>query len=179
MPSPPGSRSSAIPSDGVRDIPDVSLFAANGVWGHYYVFCCSDTANGGASCTGAPSGWAGAGGTSFSSPIMAGIQALVNQKTAAAKAIPNPVYYQLAASEYGASGSTTCNSTNGNGVASSCIFYDVTQGDMDVNCTGSHNCYRPSGTNGVLSTSSSFVLAGVWHNHRLGLRHRHRHGQCY
>ncbi len=27
------------PSDGVRDIPDVSLFAANGVWGHYYVVC--------------------------------------------------------------------------------------------------------------------------------------------
>ena len=25
------------PSDGVRDIPDVSLFAANGVWGHFYV----------------------------------------------------------------------------------------------------------------------------------------------
>ena len=30
------------PSDGVRDIPDVSLFAANGVWGHYYVVCYSD-----------------------------------------------------------------------------------------------------------------------------------------
>ena len=26
---------------------------------------------------------------------------------------------------------------------------------MDVNCTGSHNCYRPSGANGVLSTSDS------------------------
>ncbi len=26
-----------IPSDGVRDIPDVSLFASNGFWGHYYV----------------------------------------------------------------------------------------------------------------------------------------------
>ena len=23
---------------------------------------------------------------------------------------------------------------------------------MDVNCTGTHNCYLPSGTNGVLST---------------------------
>ena len=27
---------------GVRDLPDVSLFAANGLWGHYYVFCYSD-----------------------------------------------------------------------------------------------------------------------------------------
>jgi len=35
------------------------------------------------------------------------------------------------------------------------VFYDVTAGDMDVNCTGSHNCYRPSGENGVLSTSDS------------------------
>jgi len=26
---------------------------------------------------------------------------------------------------------------------------------MDVNCTGTHSCYRPSGTNGVLSTSTS------------------------
>ena len=26
---------------------------------------------------------------------------------------------------------------------------------MDVNCTGTHNCYRPSGTNGVLSTSNT------------------------
>ncbi len=143
------------PSDGVRDIPDVSLFAANGVWGHYYIFCDSDTANGGTPCTGAPSGWSGAGGTSFASPIMAGIQALVNQKTGARQGNPNPVYYQLAASEYGSSGSPSCNSTLGKGVASTGAFYDVTQGDMDVNCTGSHNCYVPSGRNGVLSTSNS------------------------
>ncbi len=30
------------PNDGVRDIPDVSLFAADGIWGHYYVTCYSD-----------------------------------------------------------------------------------------------------------------------------------------
>jgi subtilase family serine protease len=146
------------PSDGVRDLPDVSLFAANGVWGHYYVFCDSDKADGGAACHGAPSGWAGAGGTSFASPIWAGFQALVNQKTSARQGNPNPVLYSLAATEYGAAGSATCNSSNGNGVGSSCIFYNVTQGDMDVNCTGSTNCYRPSGTNGVLSTSSSSYL---------------------
>jgi len=143
------------PSDGVRDIPDVSLFAANGVWGHYYVFCWSDTRNGGAPCTGAPSSWSGAGGTSFSSPIMAGIQALVNQRTGMRQGNPNPVYYSIAAGEYGATGSTSCNSTNKSGAAGSCTFYDVTMGDMDVNCTGSHNCYLPSGRNGVLSTSGS------------------------
>jgi hypothetical protein len=39
-------------------------------------------------------------------------------------------------------------------VASACIFYDVTLGDIDANCTGSNNCYTPSGANGVLSTSN-------------------------
>jgi subtilase family serine protease len=144
-----------VPSDGVRDIPDVSLFAANGVWGHYYVYCWSNTAAGGTKCTGAPSGWSGAGGTSFASPIMAGIQALVNQKTAKRQGNPNSTYYKLAAAEYGTSGSTTCNSTKGNGVASTCVFYDVTQGDMDVNCSGTYGCYKPSGTYGVLSTSTT------------------------
>jgi subtilase family serine protease len=143
------------PSDGVRDLPDISLFAANGVWGHYYVYCDSDTRDDGAACTGAPSGWSGAGGTSFSSPILAGIQALVNQKQGAKQGLPTIVYYKLASTEYGSGGSSNCNSTLGNGVSSSCIFYDVTLGDMDVNCTGTTDCYRPSGTNGVLSTSSS------------------------
>ena len=143
-----------IVADGVRDIPDVSLFAANGVWGHYFPFCDSDPADGG-TCSGAPSGWLGAGGTSFSSPIMAGIQALINQKTGSSQGNPNPTLYSLAATEYGATGNAACNSTLGNGVASTCIFYDVTQGDFDVNCTGTHNCYDPSGTNGVTSTSNT------------------------
>ena len=145
------------PADGVRDIPDVSLFAANGVWGHYYVYCYTNTKEGGAACTGAPSGWAGAGGTSFASPIMAGIQALVDQHNSFTTGAGNPdsVYYSIANTEYGSSGSSTCNSSNGNTVGSSCIFYDITQGDMDVNCTGTHSCYKPSGTYGVLSTSTS------------------------
>ena len=143
------------PSDGVRDIPDVSLFAADGVWNHYYVACYSDTKNGGASCSGTPSTWAGFGGTSFASPIMAAIQSLINQKTGSRQGNPNPTYYALADAEYGKSGSTSCNSTLGNGVASSCIFYNVTEGDMDMPCTGTHNCYTPSGKYGVLSTSDS------------------------
>ncbi len=144
-----------VPADGVRDIPDVSLFAANGLWGHYFVYCDSDTSDGGTPCTGAPSGWSGAGGTSFSAPILAAIQALVNQKTGSAQGNPNVRYYQLAKTEYGSTGSASCNSTKGNLIGSSCIFRDVTQGDMDVNCTGTHSCYKPSGTNGVLSTSTT------------------------
>src|SRR5690349_14687427 len=142
------------PSDGVRDTPDVSLFAADGLWSHFYVFCWSDTKNGGAACGSDPSTWSGAGGTSFASPIMAGIQALINQKAGGPQGNPAPVYYQLAAAEYGSSGSSACNSDNGNAVGASCIFYDVTMGDMDVDCTGP-NCFLSDGSVGVLSTSNS------------------------
>lgn len=146
-----------VPANNVRNIPDVSLFAANGIWGHYFVYCFSDPlpGRGGAPCTGAPSHWSGAGGTSFSSPIMAGIQALVNQKTGKRQGNPSPVYYAIARAEYGSAGSTSCDSSKGNAVGSKCVFYDVTLGDMDTNCKGTHNCYRPSGTNGALSTSDT------------------------
>jgi subtilase family serine protease len=148
------------PNDGVRDVPDISLFSADGVWGHYYVYCDSDTADGGAPCTGAPSGWSGAGGTSFATPIMAGIQALVNQEVGSPQGNPNPVYYNLAAIEYGQSGNSSCNSSLGNGGSNSCIFHDVTQGDIDVDCEGSYNCYIPSGRGGALSTSNeSYQIA--------------------
>jgi subtilase family serine protease len=135
-----------IPNDGVRDLPDVSLFAANGLWGHYYAFCFSDIENGGTPCEGPPVYWSGAGGTSFSSPIMAGIQALVNQKMGGAQGNPNPVYYKLAASS----------------VASS-VFHSITAGDISVNCSGDINCFGTGFVgrgrtgfdgNGALSTSS-------------------------
>jgi len=140
------------PNDGVRDLPDLSLFASNGIWGHYLVFCWSDVSEGGAACTGDPINWAGGGGTSFSSPIMAGMQALVNQNTGQRWGNPNNVYYQLANAEYGASGNSACNSSANGGPASSCVFYDVTVGDMNSPCTN-NNCYLPSGTNGVMSAA--------------------------
>ena len=144
------------PNDAVRDLPDVSLFAANGVFGHYYIFCYSQPAagTGGAPCVGDPANWSGAGGTSFAAPIVAGVQALVNQSTGTPQGNPNYVYYALAKQEYSGTGNNSCNSTLGNGVDNSCTFYDITEGDMDVNCLGPFNCYTPSGTNGVLSVSS-------------------------
>jgi len=151
------------PADGVRDLPDVALFASNGFWSHYYVVCYSDTANGGSSCLGAPSAWAGFGGTSVSSPIMGGIQALINQASLAGgfsayNGNPNPIYYSIGSTEYStAGGRTACNSSTG--PASTCVFNDVTQGDMDVPCETlsgvAHNCYLDGQTIGVLSTSNS------------------------
>jgi hypothetical protein len=140
----------------VRDLPDVSLLAAQGPWGHAYTWCNSNLG----ACSnskGEPNQWAF--GTSVASPIMAGIQALINEQTGASQGNPNYRYYQLAAHEYGTSGNSACNSSLGNTVAASCIFHDVTLGDMDTACAADsgklYNCYLPSGTYGVLSTSSN------------------------
>jgi hypothetical protein len=94
------------------------------------------------------------GGTSFAAPIVAGIQALINQKMKGeAQGNPNYVYYKLAAKEYGANGSPVCNSSNGQNIAPSCAFNDVTQGDNDMDCANAVDCYRPSGAVGVESQS--------------------------
>lgn len=147
-----------VPNDGVRDQPDVSLFAANGVWGHYYPFCYTDPNYGGTSCSGAPSSWSGAGGTSFASPIFAAMQSLVNQVTGSTWGNPLPTYYNLAAQQFGTTGNDSCNSIYGGRVSGNCAFHDVTIGDNDVNCTGTVNCYTPSGVNGVLSLSNTSYL---------------------
>lgn len=151
------------PSDGVRDLPDVSLFAGDGVWSHYYVVCFSDFSNGGSPCDGEPVNWSGAGGTSFASPIMAGFQALINQKMNGAQGNPNPVYYSLAS-----------------GSAASEVFHTIATGDISVNCSGQINCFgagfvgrgRSTPTtffvgNGALSTSSdtytpAFATGAGW-----------------
>jgi subtilase family serine protease len=142
-----------VPKDQVRDTPDVSLMAANGLWGHYYVFCDTD----GGTCGSDPSTWPGAGGTSFASPIWAGFMALVVNKAGGRQGLPNPVFYSIANDEYGRKGSKACDSSNkkASKPSSTCIFYDVTLGDNDVNCLGTVDCYLPSGTAGVLSTDSA------------------------
>jgi len=144
------------PQDGVRDLPDVSLFAADGVWNHAYVLCDSDVANYGAPCVGAPSNWSLGGGTSFGAPIMAGMQALVNQRWGGRQGNPAPIYYALGRQEYGTQGKQACESFVPGGPSSNCTFYDVTVGDNDVECIGFYNCYDPAagvGVPGVLSLS--------------------------
>ncbi len=152
------------PSDGVRDIPDVSLMAGNGLWGVYYAACISNPADGPADegfapCGANPSTWTGWGGTSVSSPIWAGIQALVNQSTGENWGNSNHELYALADAEYGSSGDPSCNSTLGNATSSSCVFYDVTLGDnsgvCDAGRSGTFNCYLDGAKYGILSTSNS------------------------
>jgi subtilase family serine protease len=154
------------PTDGVRDTPDVSLFASNGFWNSYYVACWSDPnpeVGGGFTCTGAPSTWSGWGGTSISSPIMAGIQALINQKTGSRWGNPNPVLYAIAKNEYGSATVTNyCNSNTVPKTGNACVFYDITQGDNDSVCQAGPygylvNCYKTEGVvYGVLSTSNYY-----------------------
>jgi pro-kumamolisin-like protein/Big-like domain-containing protein len=125
-PKPAWQTGTGVPSDGSRDIPDVSLFASDGFHGSFYVFCQMDanTASGGnsSSCDlNSPfQNFQGGGGTSFSAPAFAGIMALVNQKTGQRQGNPNYVLYKLAA-QSGAS----CTSNDFAIGNKSCIFYDV------------------------------------------------------
>ncbi|MGB7985792.1 MAG: protease pro-enzyme activation domain-containing protein [Terracidiphilus sp.] len=78
-PKPAWQSGSGVPTDGVRDIPDVSLFAANGDNYSFYPICYYD-----GDCQPVSSSdsvqFTGVGGTSASTPAFAGIMALVNQK---------------------------------------------------------------------------------------------------
>ena len=146
------------PNDKVRDIPDVSLMASNGFWGTYYAFCWSDIPRGGAACGADPGNWSGAGGTSISSPIWAGIQALINERTKAHWGNPNPALYSIAKNEFGPKGNSACNATLGPGINPHCVFHDVTAGDIAVDCLGLYDCYTPGGLLGIESQSNSALL---------------------
>ena len=121
-----------VPADHVRDIPDVSLFASNGFNGSFYIICQSDVGGGDNSCdlTQPNLFFQGFGGTSVATPAMAGIMALVDQKTGSRQGNPNYVLYKLAAKS-GAS----CNSSGT--LTSTCIFYDVTTGTNSMPCVKS------------------------------------------
>lgn len=149
-----------MPNDNVRDLPDVSLFASNGVNGSFYILCQSDQdPSGSTGCdltTSSTSGnhdFIGVGGTSAAAPTFAAIMALVNQKTGQRQGNANYVLYNLAKNENYAN----CNSTTvapGNG----CVFFDVTKGNNSVACQGgSPNCSNASlssGQFGILATKS-------------------------
>jgi len=113
-----------------RNQPDVALFAASGVWGHFLPYCQADNGNAG-KCTSATT-TAGAGGTSFVSPSVAGLMALVAQKSGDRQGQAAYTLYGLAAQEYGTISTpnttnlATCSgSAKGANVGSSCIFYDI------------------------------------------------------
>jgi hypothetical protein len=115
-----------VPSDGVRDIPDVALNASPDDDGYLYCFfgqCLIGTQNGQPVLN-----QAGViGGTSASAPSMAGIMALVEQKNGAYQGQADYEFYQLAAKDTAAAcdSSTMTQPT----LASTCNFHDVTAGN--------------------------------------------------
>ncbi len=160
------------PADGHRDVPDVSLFASDGLQtDSFYLFCEADAISAGSSPSCASSGsfsFFGAGGTSTSSPAFAGIMALIDQQQAAInpqlgarQGNANPVLYKI-----GATASNFCNSsTQPLSPPASCIFYDITKGintgtnpgTNSVPCAGKSTATcssQTTGTNGVLVTAS-------------------------
>ncbi len=131
-----------IPNDSARDVPDVSFFAATGlVSGSSYLICVStDTA-----CN--DNTFAEIGGTSLSSPAMAGVMALINQKMGTPQGSPNAELYDLAGKEtYSDCSAETVNTS------STCLFNDIDEG------SNSPACY-PNSTQ--CSTPSSFDTVGI------------------
>jgi hypothetical protein len=114
-----------VPTDSVRDVPDISLFAASGSpSGSFYLLCEADAVNpGSSSCNpNDPSTeFLGIGGTSASSPAFAGVMALVNQAQSR-QGNANFVLYKLAQQHPS-------------------TFHDLSTGTISVPCqNGSPNC---------------------------------------
>jgi len=155
-----------VPTDGARDLPDVSLFASNGIWGHFLVFCMSDLNEYGAPCSTTNVNdilASAAGGTSFVAPILAGVQALVVQNSNGNVVnVGNaaPAYYALAKLQFETPYLlSTCKSNNGANISPACVFNEITRGDNALPClAGTPNCYSDAASTsgiGVLSTSQS------------------------
>jgi len=144
--------------DSRRDIPDVSLFSSDGgptnaPTRSFYIVCESDqdiTGDTGCSLTKFTSttpfhDFQAVGGTSGATPTFAAIIALVNQKTGQRQGNVNYALYGLAKSE----NFTICNSSSFTNPQipppSSCVFQDITKGNVSVACAGgSPNCSNTS-----------------------------------
>jgi hypothetical protein len=136
-----------IPGDHVRDLPDVSLFAGNGIWNSFYLFCSADASADG-SCNYNSSSdvtFLAAGGTSFASPSFAGIMALVEQQVGGPQGNPNYTLYKLASQQYGSVGTACQSSTVAAGNA--CIFYDITSSSNEVACEAGTTDCNPTNPN--------------------------------
>ncbi len=144
-----------VTNDNTRDLPDISLFAADGLQGSFYLICQSDqSASGSCDTTSPTTDLQGYGGTSVASPAFAGIMALVNQKMALTEGNPNyssgnPNYvlYDLPAKQANA-------------------FHDIGSGSTNAMpcATGTANCVTNTKTDalGVLSgwsTNTGYDLA--------------------
>jgi subtilase family serine protease len=146
---------SGIVSSDNRTVPDVSFFASNGFLGVIYLIC--DTQPPGYTSTIACTYPANAldmavGGTSVSSPVMAGVMALINQKAGSAQGNPNSVLYGLAAKQTysGCSAESTTNS-------SKCYFNDIDTGTIAAPCFGGTTNCTPATNGDALGILSGYA----------------------
>lgn len=160
-----------LANDLTRDLPDISLFAADGyVSNSFYVICESDANQGGATCNLNTSSntlnffdFIGVGGTSSAAPTFAGMMALVNQNMAVnypsasgRQGNANYVLYNLASAQ--SRNGANCNSSSSS-LSSSCTFNDITKGNNAVPCYGgSFGCSNASTASGAYGAEETFNL---------------------
>jgi len=152
-----------VANDKSRDLPDISLFAANGIWRHFYVICMSDESEGGAPCSLAnPLDVLGNayGGTSFVAPIMAGITGMLAEVEGGNVGNMAPELYSLAQLQFSNPLLySSCLSNKGASSSKACVFHEVTRGSNAAPCvSGTPNCYSNSESTagvGVLSSSTA------------------------
>jgi hypothetical protein len=148
-PKPSWQTGTGVPQDGVRDLPDVSLFASAGFNGSFYVICEQDFSVFGpilgfdTPCSLINQTFVGLGGTSAAAPAFAGMLAMVEQKTGSRQGNANYVLYNLAA-QSGAS----CDSSATPANRAACVFYDITKGNDAVPCSGTLDCGFAPSSNG-------------------------------
>jgi subtilase family serine protease len=136
-----------LPENDVRMVPDISMFASEGTpWDHRLVFCNQGVCGPG-------------GGTSFASPIMAGVQALVNQKmnATAGLGLVSPIYYALAKRELDGPNRSVMCAPLSILPGSTCVFHNVRTGGNAGPCaSGTPKCFsEATGQHlGVLSRST-------------------------
>ncbi len=162
-----------MPNDGLRDQPDVSLFAANGLWSHFYILCMSDANEGGSPCdyhnVNDLFGNA-AGGTSFAAPAFAGIAALLQQGESlfgetGGLGNPAPTLYAVAAAQFANPlALKPCDATLGNAISTICAFNIVTDGNNSGPCApGTANCAKATSPNPVAVLANPFGPGPAFH----------------
>jgi subtilase family serine protease len=147
---------SGIPGDGVRDLPDVSFFAADGyVSSSAYLICVSQ--EGACSYSSLTEPFAQeVGGTSVATPAMAGVMALIDQKVGSAQGLATPGLYALAAKQ-SQSGYASCSAESVKASSTSCYFNDVDEYNIAQPCDAydsTPNCTATSSTFGYADNSA-------------------------
>jgi subtilase family serine protease len=143
-----------IPSDGVRDLPDISFFASDGyLSSSSYLICVSALATCTYSTTSEPLALE-IGGTSVPTPTMAGVMALINQKAGSAQGSPNTKLYALAAKQT----YSQCSAENATTVGG-CLFNDIDTGTIAVPCDDGATEGSPAQA-GIQSPDCSVIHSG-------------------